>query len=87
MNSAPQKTCTSCTKPQTGGVFVNDCPLRMSDGRSFGDKVYGSRCDSQYQLQFDQGLNSSFDYKQFLMQNAESLMQQNAQKAFSSTKG
>jgi hypothetical protein len=59
----------------------------MSDGRSFGDTLYGSRCDSQYQLQFDQGINSSFDYKQFLMQNAESLMQQNAQKAFMSTKG
>jgi hypothetical protein len=81
------KPCASCEKPREAVNDDSTCPLRMSDGRSFGDFVYGSRCEKQYQLQFDKGIESSYDYKQYLMQNAESLMHQNAQRAFTSTSG
>lgn len=81
-----QQQCTSCHKPTALHYNEQDnCPFRMSDGRSLGDFVYGPRCEHQYQQQFDKGITSSFDYKHFLIQNAEQLMKTNAQKAFYST--
>jgi hypothetical protein len=58
------------------------CPLKMADGRSFGDKVYSSRCEKQYQLQHDKAIKSSFDYRQYLIENAEKLMNNDRTKAF-----
>jgi hypothetical protein len=49
----------------------------MADGRSFGDVVYTSRCEQQYKLQFENKFTSNFDYRQYLIQNAEALMKQN----------
>lgn len=72
------KQCTKCNKSSVG-----ECPLRMQDGRSFGDAVYGARCDKQYQRQLDMEFQSSYEYRLFLQRNAEALMKQNAQKAFS----
>jgi hypothetical protein len=72
------KQCTKCDKSKNW----EQCPLRMQDGRSFGDAVYGSRCDKQYQGQLDMQFNSSYEYRLFLQRNAEALMKKNAQKAF-----
>ena len=74
MSSSPK--CTSCdaTKSSQGS---STCPLWMADGRSFGDVVYTSRCEQQYKLQYEKKFTSSFDYRQFLIQNAEDLMTQN----------
>lgn len=58
------------------------CPLNMADGRSFGDKVYASRCEKQYQLQFDKSFKSSFEYRQYLIENAEALMKNDRTNAF-----
>jgi len=58
------------------------CPVKMSDGRSFGDAVYTSRCDQQYQMQFDKNFRSSFDYRQFLIENAEKLIKQDRLNTF-----
>lgn len=76
------KKCDTCTKDKQTGSFT--CPLWMSDGRSFGDAVYTSRCEKQYQLQFDKEFKSSFDYRQFLIENADALMKQNSLNAFRS---
>lgn len=77
------KRCTSCEQgSKSESPFV--CPLRMSDGRSFGDVVYTNRCEQQYQLQFDKQFPSNFEYRQFLMQNAEALIKQNSKNAFES---
>lgn len=58
------------------------CPVKMSDGRSFGDVVYASRCEKQYQMQFDKNFKSSFDYRQFLIDNAEKIMKQDRLNSF-----
>lgn len=65
--------CNTCTF---------SCPVKMEDGRSFGDTVYSSRCVKQYQLQFDKEFKSSFDYRQYLIDNAEALMQKDRLNAF-----
>lgn len=58
------------------------CPVKMSDGRSFGDAVYSSRCEKQYQLQFDKDIKSSFEYRQYLIENAQALMNNDRLKAY-----
>ena len=71
--------CTSCKKDTNNGSF--SCPVKMADGRSFGDSVYASRCENQYQMQFDKEFKSSFDYRQYLIENAEALMKHDRQNA------
>jgi hypothetical protein len=71
--------CDTCSK-DNNGTF--SCPLWMSDGRSFGDRVYSSRCEKQYQMQHDKEFKSSFEYRQFLIENAATLMKQNSVNAF-----
>lgn len=80
------QSCTSCTKDnqQQGSGEVYNCPLLMQDGRSFGDKVYSARCQQQYQVQFDKSIKSSYEYRQYLINNAEALMKQNSTNAFRS---
>lgn len=75
------KTCTTC-KEGTQSQAPFSCPLRMSDGRSFGDVVYTNRCEQQYQMQFDKQFADNFEYRQFLMRNADAIMKQNAKTAF-----
>lgn len=58
------------------------CPLKMADGRSFGDNVYASRCEKQYQMQLDKDIKSSFDYRQYLIENAEALMKKDRVNSF-----
>jgi hypothetical protein len=56
----------------------------MNDGRSFGDAVYASRCETQYKPFIGDQLPenaSSYEFKQFLVQNAEKIMEQERRKA------
>ena len=55
-----------------------DCPARMSDGRQFTD--YRPGCEQQGYLE---GHNSSYEYRQYLIHNAEKLMNQNRTNAMS----
>lgn len=86
--------CAECEKPQseserptTNSVASiktksSKCnPNFMADGRSFGDIMYKSRCTSQYQPQIDNNFQSSFEYRQYLIQNAEKIMQENSRVA------
>lgn len=79
-------SCQSCDAKTTmlnkveNEVSNNTCPVWMADGRSFGDIVYQSRCDQQYKSTQNM-FNSSFDYRQYLIQNAEQLMKENSQVA------
>lgn len=83
--------CAECEKPQATNPLVatktffagkSKChPNFMADGRSFGDVMYKSRCTSQYQPQIDNNFKSNFEYRQYLIQNAEKIMQENSQKA------
>ena len=76
------KSCHTCSQgPERSQQNVH-CPLLMSDGRSFGDMVYSSRCKQQYQAQIDKDIKSSYEYRQYLMNNAEILMKQNSAHAF-----
>lgn len=63
-----QRTCGPCVRESDNVNF--DCPPRMSDGRLFTD--YRARCDVN--LQWQKPMDSSYDYRQFLIGNAESLM-------------
>lgn len=76
------KSCDSCTKGTQQQGEANNCPLLMQDGRSFGDMVYTARCQQQYQVRFDHKINSSYEYRQYLINNAEALMKQNSTNAF-----
>jgi hypothetical protein len=70
-------TCKDC-------ATANGCPLWMNDGRSFGDIVYASRCETQYKPFIGVKVPdnaSSFEYKQFLVDNAEKIMEQERKKA------
>ena len=70
-------TCKDC-------ATENGCPLLMNDGRSFGDVVYASRCETQYKPFIGDQLShnaSSYEFKQFLVQNAEKIMEQERRKA------
>lgn len=70
-------SCQSC-EIQGQNIENGTCPLWMADGRSFGDVVYKPRCQQQYE---NQQFPSSFDYRLYLIQNAEELMKENNQNA------
>lgn len=70
-------TCKDCATEK-------GCPLWMNDGRSFGDLVYASRCETQYRPFLGDQLpeqTTSYDFKQFLIENAEKIMEQDRKKA------
>lgn len=70
--------CNTCTQGQgQGQIGERGCPLRMSDGRSFGDKIYSSRCEAQHEVS-DKGFKDTYEYRLFMIANAEALMKQNA---------
>lgn len=77
----------SCQSCQVQGQHVEHgtCPLWMADGRSFGDVVYKPRCQQQYETSVHQTQQfpSSFDYRLYLIQNAEELIKENNAKAAS----
>jgi hypothetical protein len=64
MNSA------GCYKTTNNKYF--NCPPRMSDGRHFTD--YRPSCDVNNLISSNNNLISSYDYRQYLTQNADKLM-------------
>ncbi len=69
--------CTTC-EIKSGS---STCPFWMSDGRSFGDVVYNPRCQQQYTTQFDKQFTSSYEYRQYLIENGEQIIAQNSMNA------
>lgn len=55
----------------TNNKFFN-CPPRMSDGRHFTD--YRPSCDLNNLIASNNNLVSSYDYRQYLIQNSDKLM-------------
>jgi hypothetical protein len=62
-----------CYKTTNNKYF--NCPPRMSDGRHFTD--YRPSCDVNNLITANNGVVSSFDYRMFLQENAEKLMDLN----------
>lgn len=52
-----------------------ECPARSYAGGMFTD--YRPNCDVENSLRVNNGLRSNYDYRQFLINNAEKLMQVN----------
>jgi hypothetical protein len=60
----------SCYKTTNNKYF--NCPPRMADGRHFTD--YRPHCDLNNLVASNNQLVSSYDYRQYLIQNSEKLM-------------
>ena len=60
---------------KTSNNKYRDCPPRMSDGRQFTD--YRPNCYLNNVIKTDNSITSSFDYRNFLKDNAEELMEIN----------
>lgn len=60
---------STCYKTSNNKYF--GCPPRMSDGRHFTD--YRPSCDVNSAIQVDNQIRNSFEYRNFLQQNAEKL--------------
>lgn len=56
------------------------CPLKMADGRAFTD--YRPRCA----IDFEAISKNSYDYRQYMIQNAEAIMQKNRNVAYDANK-
>jgi hypothetical protein len=67
----------SCNSTSNNKYF--GCPALMSDGRTFTD--YRPRCMVNDQIKKANQLTNSYDFRQFLIHNAESLMKANQQYA------
>ncbi len=52
-----------------------DCPARMDDGRAFTD--YRPRSTVDNMIRINNGIQSSYEYRQFLMHNATKIMDVN----------
>lgn len=66
---------TSCFK--TGDNKYANCPARMADGRHFTD--YRPSCHINDLVRADNGISNSFQYRRFLQENADALMNRNRQ--------
>lgn len=60
---------------KTSDNKYKECAPRMSDGRHFTD--YRPNCDVNSFIRTDNNVQNSFDYRLFLQNNAESLMNKN----------
>jgi hypothetical protein len=63
----------SCYKSTNNKYF--NCPPRMADGRHFTD--YRPHCDVNNLVASNNNLVSSYDYRQYMIQNSEKLMDLN----------
>ena len=61
-----------------------ECPFRMSDGRNFTD--YRPMCTIDYQNKQKNNFKSSYEERQYFIQNASKMMQQNENNAKTSNK-
>lgn len=68
---------STCYKTSDNKHF--GCPPRMSDGRHFTD--YRPSCDINSAIRGDNSIPSSFQYRNFLQQNAEKLLNLNRKHA------
>lgn len=66
-------SCVPCTNS-------SQCPARMADGRAFTD--YRPRCA----INFQNISMNSYDYRQYLIANAESIMQERRDTAYEANK-
>jgi hypothetical protein len=66
---------TNCNATSNNKYF--DCPARMDDGRVFTD--YRPSSDVENMIQISNKIKSSYDYRQFLVHNANNLMNINSQ--------
>jgi hypothetical protein len=73
---AQDPSCGQCTRPSDNKHF--DCPPRMSDGRLFTD--WRPRCDIQ--LEHQSPMTGTHDYRQFMINNAQSIVDSQRQSAF-----
>lgn len=64
-----------CTK--TSNNKYMDCPPRMNDGRHFTD--YRPSCHINDLLRNDNAISNSFQYRQFMTHNAETIMDKHRQ--------
>lgn len=71
------KECSTCTRPSNNKYF--DCPVKMQDGRNFTD--YRPRCIANALL-VDGNVFNSYQYRQYLMANANNIMQANSTNAY-----
>lgn len=71
------KDCDACARVSDNKNF--NCPPKMADGRHYTD--YRPRCLINYLSPNDQPLNS-YEYRQFLINNAEKIMYQNMNNAY-----
>lgn len=71
------KECSECSRVSDNRHY--NCPPKMSDGRHFTD--YRPRCLVNFSFPNDQPMNS-YEYRQYLIQNAEKLMRQNTSMAY-----
>lgn len=71
-------SCKECERPSNNKYF--NCPPRMSDGRHFTD--YRPRCSQVYQDKISNKLLRSYEHRMFLTQNADEIMQLNANNAY-----
>lgn len=77
------KPCNDCTKSSNNKF--SSCPPRMSDGRMFTD--YRPRCIANFavtggDLEGNYDLPNSYEYRQFLINNADNIMSKNRQNAY-----
>jgi len=75
--SVMSKECAECSRPSNNKFF--NCAPRMADGRNFTD--YRPRCMQAEQPGAPTQANS-YEYRQFLIKNADSLMKSNRQEAY-----
>ena len=68
---------STCYKTSDNKHF--GCPPRMADGRHFSD--YRPECHVNDLIRADNNISNSFQYRQFLQQNGEQLMDRNRQLA------
>jgi hypothetical protein len=59
----------TCNKTSNNKYF--DCPARMDDGRSFTD--YRPSSDVDNMIQYSNNIMSSYEYRQFLIHNADKI--------------
>lgn len=76
-SSSSAQACGPCKRGSDNRAW--DCPPRMSDGRLFTD--YRPRCDAN--LQFQAPMSGSHEYRQFLINNGQSIIDANRSAASS----
>lgn len=76
------KECEQCLQPSNNKFF--NCAPRMNDGRNFTD--YRPRCISNFQDLPPNVRNGSYEYRQFMIANAEKIIKDNRLKSYESNR-